>query len=1046
MHPFTNQIRSCTIIITALLFFISGNVFSQVSSVVRGKVTDQAGVDLPGVSIRVKGNNTGTSTDTQGQYTISVPTGDATLVFVYIGFSTQELQVNNRSTINVSMTEESRALSEVVVVGYGTTNRRDVTGSITSVKTDDLPQVANASIDNLLQGRAPGLNLTSRSAQPGGGLDINIRGSISPRGSNSPLYVIDGVPILTNSSPERSVNQGNLGYYGGVDRSPLSSINPGDIESIDVLKDASATAIYGSAAANGVILITTKKGKAGLTTTDYRGSFTIQTPDSYFDLLNATEFMQQNNRLSYDKYLYDNNLAPYGNANSSAMPAFTPKFTDSQISGAGEGTDWLDRIMRKGYIQEHNISVSGGSEKTKVFTSFNYFDNKAILKNSDFKRLTGRVNLEQQISNRVKANINLSISQVNNNNASTGSNNGGVEAYNMLQTAYAFSPTVGVYDENGDYSSTFDPLITNPEAFSIIKDKTKTKRVFIAPNIEAKLLKNLKANVVVGIDDQSSQRNFFLPAAVGRANLPNGMAFLSTSNIGNYSGEGYFTYANTFGKSNLSVVAGAGYYKTITDGFGLEAIDFFTDAFEDNNVGAASNKERSNVNSDRTEFTKISQFVRINYSLADKYIFTFTGRNDGASSFAYNKKYGFFPGISGAWRLKNENFLKDVSMLSDLKIRAGYGTSGNEIRGNYALALYTTGSPFVIGQTQYTGVAQSQVDNADLTWETDATINLGLDFGFFNNRLSGSFDIFRKTAKDLLDVIPLPSNNTVGYMYANVGSTRSDGVELGLNSINFSGDFGWTTSFNISTYKNYWVERNPVTPLASYIGDEDRIREIYGWETDGIIKRADQIPAYMPDAKVGNIIYKDINNDGTLDINDVVKLGTSDPKLNIGLGNTFTFKGFDLNFFFYGILGNKIFNNYSGYYDTRGLFLDPYRLAVQNPSNTITEAKNIWSFTNPEGSLPGIANNPYTGSNPSGNNDFYLENGSFIRLKNITMGYTFSNKTLNSSKTFKAIRVFADVQNVGVITKYKGYDPEFGTRANPYPMALSTTFGLNVTF
>ncbi|MFT2008520.1 TonB-dependent receptor [Pontibacter sp. 13R65] len=1020
-----------------LFFFTVTGVLAQ-GTTVSGRVINETGEGLPGVTVLMKGTTIGTSTDIDGNYTLAVPAGAGTMVFSFIGYVSKEVAIGNQTTINVSLVPDAKALDEVVVVGYGTQSKRDITGSVASVKTADLPQVANASIDNLLQGRAAGFNLSMRSAQPGGGLNINIRGAISPRGNNQPLYVIDGVPILSNNAPEPGIRNNNLGYSGGVDRSPLSTLNPADIEAIDILKDASATAIYGSAAANGVILITTKKGKAGRIVTDYRGSYTLQTPKKYFDLLNATQFMQEHNRITRDKYLHDNNLAPYGTRDPATVTPFTPRFSEAAIAGAGEGTDWLDLVMRNGHIHEHNISASGGNENTKVFTSFNFFDNKAILQNSDFKRYTGRINLEQQISSRIKANLNLSVSQINSNNASTGSNNGGVEAYNMLQTAYTYSPTVGVFNEDGSYAASYDPLITNPAAFLIIQDKSTTKRFFAAPNIEAKITDDLKANVVLGIDNQTSQRNFYLPRAVRRANLPEGMANINSNRIGNYSGEGYLTYNKTFGQNNLSVVVGGGYYKTFSDGFGLEAVDFFTDAFGYNNVGAASNKERSNMQSYRNERTKLSQFIRMNYSIADKYIFTFTGRNDGASTFAENKKWGFFPGISAAWRLSEEAFLKDVNFLSDLKFRAGYGTSGNEITGNNAIALYSVGSPFLIGQTIYNGVALSQVDNPNLSWETDITVNLGLDFAFFNNRISGSFDIFRKTAKDLLDVIPLPSNNAVGFQYANVGTTRSDGVELSLNFVNIEGPLSWTTTFNISSYKNYWVERNPVTPLAPYIEEGDRIREIYGWKTDGIINNVEDIPAHMPNARLGNVKYVDVNNDGKLDIDDVVKLGSNDPRFNLGLGNTFIYKNFDLNFFFYGFLGREIFNNYSGFYD-------PMLLGIQNARNTLVGIRNLWTADNPNGTLPGIANNPYAGANASGNSDFYLEKGGFVRLKNITLGYNIPISIFGASRPISAARVFVDMQNVAVFTKYRGYDPEF-TQANPYPQALSTTFGLNVTF
>jgi TonB-linked SusC/RagA family outer membrane protein len=1038
MHYFIlKKMRYLLIIPLAILTMAAA--FAQNS--VRGTVTDENGMEMPGVTVLIKGTSTGTITDVEGNYRLNIPPGteNPVLAFSFVGYLTEEVEVGNRNVIDVQLTPDLKSLNEVVVVGYGTQNKREITGSVATVKTDDLPQVANASIDNLLQGRAAGLNLNMRSAQPGGGLDINIRGAISPQGNNAPLYVIDGVPIFNNNSSVPEVRASNLGYNGGVDRSPLSTINPSDIESIDILKDASATAIYGSAAANGVILITTKKGKEGKVTANYRGSYTVQTPKEYFNMLNAEEFMQEHNRITHDKYLFDNRLPPYGNRNPSSASPFNPRFSQADIRQAGEGTDWLDLVMRDGYINEHNVSLSGGTANTKVYTSFNYYDNQAILENSDFTRYTGRVNLDQKVGERVNAGLSLTLSRVNSNNASSGSNNGGVEKFNMLQSAYAYSPTVGVFDENGAYANTFDPLVTNPAAYFIIQDNSQTDRILAAPKVDVKILDNLKATAVVGMDHTTTQRNFYLPRAVGRATLPEGMANINTNRIGNFSSEGYLTYNSQIGKGSLSVMAGAGYYHTYNDGYGLEAIGFFTDAFGYNNVGVATDRERTFLQSYRNEYTKLSQFTRINYALADKYIFTFTGRNDGASVFAANKKWGFFPGISAAWRMSEEAFLQNADFLYDLKLRAGYGTSGNELSGNRAIALYGAGgSAFNIGGTLYPGVAQTQVENPNLTWETNITVNLGLDFGLWNNRLSGSFDIFRKTAQDLLSTIPLPSNNAVGRMFANVGSTRSDGVELSLNSVNIDGELTWMSTLNLSSYRNYWLERNNLLPLNPYIGENDRIREIYGWKTDGIIQNAEDVPDHMPDANPGNIKYVDVNGDGQLDIEDVVKLGSYDPQLNLGFGNTLTYKNFDLNFFFYGFLGRQIFNNYQEFYN-------PFRIGVQAPLNTVEGIKDVWTADNPEGTLPGIANNPYNGDNISGTSDFYLEDGSFVRLKNITLGYTLPGNTFGNQKVFKDVRVFVDMQNVAVFTNYSGYDPEF-TEANPYPQALSTTFGLNVTF
>lgn len=1017
--------------------------FAQVR--ITGKVTAEDEGGLPGVSVLEKGTTNGTATDIDGNYSITVGSEDAVLVFSFVGYQFQEIPVKGKRTVDVVLGPDIQTLGEVVVVGYGTMRREDISGAVASVQIEELPLVANTSIDHLLQGRAPGLSLLQRSAQPGGGLTISIRGAISPRGGNAPLYVIDGVPIFNNSSPERGLSDSDLGFAGGVDRNPLNSINPADIESIDILKDASATAIYGSSAANGVVLITTKQGKDGPIRVDYRASYTVQSPKDYTTLFNAREFMEQHNRLAGDRYLFLNDLAPYGSNDPSSVPDFVPTFSESDISATGVGADWLDMLIRDGSINDHNISISGGTAKTRVYTAFNYYGNQAIVENSDFVRYTGRVNIDQELGGRVRLGLRLMASQINNNNVSTGANSGGVEKYNMLQAAFAFSPTRAVFDEAGNYTKSYDTQITNPAAFLIMSDETRTGRMLLAPSVDIKIAEGLKATFIGGIDKQNSLRDFYLPRKVQNFQLPNGMAQKSYSSINNYSTEGYLSYDKKIGESTLGVVVGLGYYKNILNGYNVQAVDFFTDAFRDNNIGVASNMDQSFFGSYRSERTKISQFFRVNYGIRDKYVFTLTGRRDGSSEFAENKKYSFFPGISAAWRLTEEGFLSGSNTVSNMKLRVGYGASGNDVIGSNALALYGTGYTFPIGDVLYTGVALTQVANPDLTWETDVSINVGLDFGFWNNRLTGTLDVFQKTAKDLLDFDPLPSNNAVGRVAANVGSTRSEGIELGLRSVNVEGALTWSTVLNVSTVRNFWVERNPTVTLAPWIGAGDPIRAVYGWRTDGIIQSNSEIPAHMPDAKPGNIRYVDVNDDGVLNSEDVVALGNRDPKWNIGLGNSLTYKNFDLNFFFYGFTGRIASINSIG----RGY--DPAnpgeRLALSNIQNTPTDILRVWSSDNTDGDWPGIATNPYSGSNPSGNasHDFYEQKTDFFRLKNVTLGYTFPQKLWNDQSFIRSARIFLDVQNLFVITDFEGFDPEF-TEINPYPQAVSTTVGVNVQF
>ncbi len=1026
------MIRNLLIIGCLLMGFDS----ALAQQTITGKVADNDGNVLPGANVLVKGTTIGTVTDADGNYTLNVPlnvAGSGVLAFSFIGYISREEAIGSRSVIDVRLSPDIHTLSEVVVVGYGTTAQKDITGSVVSIGTEELPKAANASINSQLQGRVAGLNITTPTAQPGGRLNVNIRGQ------GTPLYVIDGVPIFNNRAPEPGINSysnaAELGFSGGIDRDPLNAINPSDIESVTVLKDASAAAIYGSAAANGVILITTKRGKANAgVSTEYRGSYTHQTPKPYYDLLNATEFMQQQVRLSYDQFLNNNNLPPYGN--STASPVFTPRFTFAEMAAAGVGTDWLDLLMRDGRIQEHNISLSGGTDDTRVYTSFNLYDNKAILENSDFMRYSGRLNVEQKISNWLKVSVNMTLSQTNSNNASTGAGGQG-EKFNSLQAAYAFSPALGVFDSQGNYTRTLNTQITNPAAFLIIDDKLRSTRFFVNPNVEVKVTDNLKVNLVGGVDRQKADRKLFLPVKAQNFLFPDGIAQMATSSIHNYSAEAYGTYTRIVGDHDFSFVGGAGYYKSFDERFDAQGVGFFTDALGYNNIGIATNTARNFIGSNRSpDLIKLSQFFRANYSYQSKYYLTLTARNDGSSNFAANKKWGFFPGVSAAWRIASESFLSGAEFISDLKLRVGYGTVGNDANLN-AIALYSSaGGQFLIGDTYYPSVSLSQLENPDLSWETVKTINIGLDFGLWNDRLAGSIELFRADRLDILTITPLPINNAVSSFNTNLGgSQRRQGIDFSITSQNLqSSALGWETSFNISTYNNRWLERSPYIPLQPYQKEEDRTDAVYGWRTTGILRSASERPSYMPNARPGNLIYEDVNTDGVLDVQDVVLLGYASPKWLFGLGNRFTYKGFDLDVFIYGRLHNYQLND-------RVDFYSPGRIGVPQGLNTLKDIKNVWSHDNPDGIYPGVASDAYTGSNPSGTHDFYRSHVNFARLRNITLGYTF-----RPTRILRTARIFAEVQNVALFTDYDGFDPELSQTVNPYPPTLSTTVGVNLNF
>jgi TonB-linked SusC/RagA family outer membrane protein len=711
-----NQMK-LRVIFVFLFSLFSSFIFAQ--RTVTGQVTS-GDTALAGVTVQVKGTQATTQTDADGKFSISA-SPNATLVFSFVGYGIVEEKLGNRTFLPVQLQSTSQQLGEVVVVGYGTQRKRDITGAVSTVKAADLNQTNAVSIDNLLQGRAAGLNVATNTAQPGGAVNINIRGAISPRGDNSPLYVIDGLPITTNASTELNSVTGN--FRGGFSRSPLDNINPNDIESVDILKDASATAIYGSAAANGVILITTKRGKEGRAIVNYSGTYSIQNRKKYLETLNAVEFRNSVNTYGLEFFKFNNRLAPYGNG-TTPLTNYRPYFTEAQIAETNLGMNYIDYVLRQGRMNDHNISISSGNANTKIFTSFNYYNQLGLLRNSDFSRYSTRVNLDQRLSSVVSFNLGLSYSQVNSNNVPTGQS-GDIDSPSLLQSALQFAPDIRPFDSTGKPNPSYYARTPNPASFFQILNKNFSRRFIATPNLQINIAKGLKVNITGGIDNTNTDRQFFIPVAANFSTVPQGNAQMGLTKLNNYSSEAYVTYDKAFTNSRLSAVAGVGYYSSAFSDFGLNAVGFSTDVFGVNNIGIAYNRAQSSQSSNRTARNKLSQFTRLNYTLMDKYIFQFTGRFDGTSNFPQNNLFGFFPGVSAGWVMTEENFLKDTRWLNQLKLRAGYGTSGNEsitTSGNYVYSLYSLSSAYnyLIGNQLYnTGFFQTQLGNQDLKWETD---------------------------------------------------------------------------------------------------------------------------------------------------------------------------------------------------------------------------------------------------------------------------------------------------------------------------------------
>ena len=1027
----------------------SGNVGDKKMKA-HGKVTTADGEPVIGATVRQKGTNNATVTDVNGNFSLDVPRG-AMLVFTYVGTVEQEKRASDN--LHVTLQENTKSINEVVVVGYGSQLRRQVTGAISSVKAADIEAPNAVSADNLLQGKVAGLTINAASAQPGAAMSVNIRGALSPNGSNEPLYVVDGIVISSAANNASKIGPSRMMSFAlrdGANRSPLATLNPDDIASIDVLKDASATAIYGSQAANGVILITTKKGQAGAPRVSYSGSLSVQNIGKYYKMFNAHDFMEQCNLGAKERWLYDNRCTPYGN---NAVPAsgWPVIYTPSQINDQTSSYNHIKDITRTGVIHDHNVSVSAGSERLKFYSSLNFFDQKAILKTSALQRISGRINVIFDFNRHVSLSVNNMYSIVTANNPSAGHYRENYNEANQTNAAMYFSPRLPLYDTDGELSASENELMPNPQKFALIKDRTTTKRLMVAPNLEVKFTPWLKGNVQLSIDKTDENRDIFSPMA---ARLPQQIQknFGGYSNAynNNYGMEEYLTFDKKFaGGHYLNAVLGTGYYKGMGNNYQFCVFNLPTDVLENNNLGLSSDVDDTTYGSYKWERNKLSFFGRISYTWLDRYILGATLRRDGSSAFAENHKWGWFPGVSAAWIVSSESFMKSCSgWLDYLKLRAGIGTSGNEsiLTGNtYMLTTYGTpgaGGWFFFNNTQHNGMIQKQKGNKDLKWETDVTFNIGADFQLYGGRVSGSLDYYVRSAKDLLDFAALPQHDVVSKIAKNVGETRSAGVELALKALLIQQkEWKWNAYVNLSHNKSYWVKRNPEVAINPWVGYGDELRAFYGWKTNGIFKSKDEIQNYtsngqvlQPRAFVGNLKYVDINGDGVMNDKDIVKLGNWDPTVNYGVGTAVNYKNWTLSIDAYGVLGQKSTNGW-GYNN----FLGVSRV------NESTHALERWSTYNPEGWRPGLADDITGNNNKSGTNDFTLKNMCFLRVKNIKLSYTLPRQ-LTSAWNISNASVFFDLQNSLLLTNYDGLDPEMEHNAAPFPIPRTLVFGVNVSF
>jgi TonB-dependent starch-binding outer membrane protein SusC len=1048
-------------ILSLLLLFLTGvTVFGQNKQITGLVLSSEDNAGIAGASVRVKGSNKGTVTSLDGTFSLNVPP-NATVVFSIVGYTTQEIVVGTNLSLNIKLIRDTRTLEQVVVVGYGTQKKKDLTGSISSVSAATIEKVPVISAAQALQGRAAGVQVTNNDGAPGGNISILIRGIGSlASGGNDPLYVIDGYPTT-----------------GGI-----NNINPNDIAAIDVLKDASATAVYGIRAANGVVIITTKKGLKNRTQVSYDMYEAVQSKPKQYDLLNAQDFATMSNQVEAS----DSTHKYFG------LPIWhTPNALHS--------VDWQNALYRAGLTQNYSVSIRGGSDKVQSAISFGYYNQKGIVLGSFFKRFTIGINLDYQPAKWLKSSTSVKYGY---QNANTPIGTGGL--FQLVVNPPTLDSgnrlTYQIKDANGNYGF-YNPI--NPNVFkfgnpvySVETNEAKniTNYILASSSLEATIFDGLKVKTNVGVNINDFSGSFFQPEDLRAqkqypAAVP-GNAFYHQNLNNNFEWlwENTIAYDKTFGQHTINFVGGISAQKNTLTKNGAGGVPP-NSVIRD--LGQVTNLQFDQFGNGQVISTLASQFARLNYNFADKYFITGTVRRDGSSRFDSSNQYGVFPAGSIAWKIKNEAFLQNTSWLNDLKIRGSYGSLGNQgsiplfqyqalYSGNFASNVNGGGNDnlgYPFNKVYLNGIAQTQPANPNLKWETDVQTDIGIDAAFMGGALTVTADWFKRTSKDFLLNIAVPAQTGYNFNSRNVGSMENKGIELSLNYNGNKGkDFQYSVGLTFSAIKNKLTSiTSGTTGLTnanfgfslsgqgwnefshSVIGGE--VGEFFGYQSLGIFQTQAQIDAlnvkapggiyYRAATKPGDRYFADINRDGVVNADDRTSLGSPQPKFFGGLNLDATYKGWDFNLYFYGVFGNKILNYIESDLES---FQKRGSEGVQNVSQKYFA--NYWTPTRPSNTYSrALANDDNTLNNvPS---SAWVQNGSYLKVKNFTVGYTLP-AALSSRFTLSKLRVYLSTQNLFTITKYTGLDPEIGIQGgNPvfngvdngtYPSSRFFTFGLNVTF
>lgn len=973
--------------ILVLLMFLGSFSIAFAQNRVSGTVVDSESNPLVGVTVIIKGTQTGVTTDVNGQYSMNIAKNDI-LVYSFIGMIKQEITYNGQEKINVSMIPDNYDLEDVVVIGYGTSKKSDLTGSIASVKSDDLKNTKVGLAGNALQGMAAGVQVTQPSAKPGADASIVIRGKGSVNAGNSPLVIVDGIP------------------------SSLGDVATGDIESIEILKDASAASIYGNRGSNGVILITTKKGSAGKT----RVSFNVQ--GGALNMMNKMDLM--NSQQYYD-------LVTTSGQN------YTWTTAELLQLSRGETTDWQNAVTQPGSFQNYNATVSGGNEKSTHFLGLDYYDQEGVVKNSWYNRLTLRYNNDSKLNDWINMGVRFNFMESKIKNINEESD----ELYGTMYSAISSQPTAPIYDTDGEYFDGFLNTKANPVAIVNLLDRT-TQRTNMNGSfyIEFEPVEKLKIKT-----DNAGQMGFnvtneYEDPRMGQHYSSEGVASISNSKNRYWQTENTITYENSFDVHKIKVMGGASaskseYQHSLAQAKGIDPITKYY------NLGGGS--EYGPNSSYAAASTLTSFYIRANYNYKERYLLTFTMRADGSSKFAPGHRWGYFPSLAAAWRITEEDFMKNFDKIDNLKLRISAGMLGNQSIGDYRYsALVSRGGEnnnYVLNGNLYTGATYTSISNPNLTWEKSSQVDIALDYGFFKNHIAGSIEYYYKRSTDLLWSVILPLESGYQSSLTNVGILDNSGIELTINTVNVNTyNFQWTTSFNFTYNHNNVVELyDGKTDINKSIFVGHSLGEYYLLESDGIWQMNESSEAAIYNAQPGDRKIKDLTPDNQINSDDRTFCGQSTPKYYGGMSNTFKYKGLDL----------VVFINYAG-----GYYINNSMLRFFNSYNTwgnssVDYYNNYWKEERPSNKYPA----PRIGSSYSNGDgtNANLEDGTFIRIKNLELGYTLPHRWTDNIKA-TSIRGFISVQNLYTFTKYSGYDVEASQQSNTYPGARAFIGGVSINF